>query len=201
MTVWNNDGVVERALAKLLFRRRDHRAALDILQRVARDPRISGPVDQTYVFRQAAISAGELGEWSESSDLFTEASRAAGLGKTRQLKVMSVGLEADAGVSAGQVGNFPDAIARLYSAINRLSDIDPNSSIVAGYCHRVVRHTVLWLAAIATGRRYFVEGMRPKTMPGMCSNPAPADLTEQPLAGLKFGLTPSSGSVRRMQAG
>jgi hypothetical protein len=186
MASWNNEAVLERALAKVFFRRRDHRGTLDILRRVARDPRISDPVDKTYVFREAGISAGELGEWSESSAWFMDGSRAAGLGKAFGLKVMSVGLEADAGVSAAQAGNVPEALARLYSAINRLGNIDPTCSVTAGYCHRVVRHAILWLAAITTGRSYLVEGEPPRVMPGMCSNPAPADLSGQPLGSSEY---------------
>ena len=54
-----------------------------------------------------------------------------------------------------------------------LSGIDPASSLRADYCHKVVRHVVLWAKGKVDGSKINVEGQLIVVEPGCCSNLEP----------------------------
>lgn len=59
-------------------------------------------------------------------------------------------------------------------ALAQLAEIDPDNSLRDGYCHRAIRHAVLWAKSELTGslQRLSVEAI--DMPPGACSNPYPA---------------------------
>lgn len=181
-----DDPVLSRARAKILFRRRDHRGALQLLRSAADEPSLSHSTDQAFMLREAAICAAEIQEWSEARQWFSAASAAADRGHVPAMKTMAIGLMADAGLAAFKDGNVALALTGLSGALDRLSALDPASSILAGYCHRVVRHAVLWIFGQGTRQDVDVDGQPAVMLPGMCSNPEPGDLKDMPLASLDF---------------
>jgi len=61
------------------------------------------------------------------------------------MESMAIGLAADAAVAAFHAGSSARALAGLAGAVEGLGHLDPNRSLKAAYCHRVVRHAVLWM--------------------------------------------------------
>ena len=62
---------------------------------------------------------------------------------------------------------------RLAEAVEALESVNPDASLRAAYCHRVVRHTVLWAQSRITGDDVKVGGQPIGIPPGTCSNPDP----------------------------
>jgi hypothetical protein len=67
-------------------------------------------------------------------------------------------VSADAAVAGPEVGNVGSALKRLVRAVEALSDINPATSLRAAYCHRVVRHTVLWTQSRIEGSEVKIGG-------------------------------------------
>jgi hypothetical protein len=104
------------------------------------------------------------------------------------MKPTAIGLRGDAAVAAYNSGDPNGALDGIAKAIDALVRIAPESSVKAGYCHRVVRHTALWLFRQATGQEV-LDGAEPTVMaPGICSNPDPPDLRNMPLASSRIRL-------------
>jgi hypothetical protein len=102
------------------------------------------------------------------------------------MMVMTIGLRADEAIAAFKAGDPDAALAGFDQTLEELVSLDANSSIAAGYCHRVVRHAVLWLFGQGTQQAVGVDGQPTVMVPGMCSNPEPSDLKEMPLGSLDY---------------
>jgi hypothetical protein len=59
--------------------------------------------------------------------------------------MMAIGLQADEAVAAYNADHAQAVLTGLNTALNELAPINPSSSIAAGYRHRVVHHSILWL--------------------------------------------------------
>ncbi len=139
-----NDVILARARAKVFWRHDQHAAALEILRGVADQVGADNPVERAFALREAAISAAKTDEWPLAEKWFLEAQSAAGHAQSDDMRAMSIGLGADAAVAAFEVGKVGLALTRLAEAIEALASINPDASLRTAYCHRVIRHTVLW---------------------------------------------------------
>ncbi|UXT92747.1 hypothetical protein [Agrobacterium pusense] len=168
-----------RAKAKVLWRRRDHVAALPLLAAAA-DEGEHNQVEHAYIAREAGISAAELGNWTEAEAWFERAQIAAAGIDLPVVKSMSVGLIADTAHAAYMAGRPKIALEKLVSALQQVQDLDPEGTVSEAYCHRVVRHAVLWLLDQVTGRmRVYQDTFY---VPGCASNPEPpAEIRLHPL--------------------
>ena len=180
------DPVLARARAKILYRRKDHEGALLVLRDTADKTALDDPIERAYMLREAGISAAEIGQWVEAQRWFSSARDAAVNGRTPNIKVMAIGLRADTALAAFTAGDTNAALKGLDESLVELAGLDPTSSVVAGYCHRVVRHSALWLFGQGSGKDVSVEGQPAAMVPGMCSNPEPADLKDRPLGSLEY---------------
>jgi hypothetical protein len=73
----------------------------------------------------------------------------------------------------------------MASCLTGLAKIDPEESLRAAYCHRVVRHTVLWMESKISKEERLIDGKPIGMLPGTCSNPEPsASIKELPLGPL-----------------
>ena len=178
--------VLARARAKILYRRKDHAGALELLRDAADTTALSDPVERAYMLREAGISAAETGHWTEALKWFTAAAKSADQSRLPDMKVMAIGLRADAATAAFKVGDANAALSGLCNVLDELSRLDATSSGKAGYCHRVVRHAVLWLLSQSRSRPIIVGGELAALVPGMCSNPEPPDLKDMPLGALDY---------------
>lgn len=180
--VLGDDPVLDRARARILYRRKDHEGALRLFRETAGKVELKDPVARTYMLREAGISAAELDQWTEAREWFAAARDAASRASSESMKLMMIGLRADEALAAYKAGDVTAALTGLDRALDELAPIDPASSIAAGYRHRVVRHSVLWLFGQATDTTVGVGDEPTVMVPGMCSNPEPTDLSDMPFA-------------------
>ena len=95
---------------------------------------------------------------------------------------MAVGLGADSAVAALKTGGTGRGLTRLVEAVEALADIDPEATLRTAYCHRVIRHTVLWTRSHITGHDDQTDGQPIIMSAGTCSNPDPLPaIRERPL--------------------
>lgn len=179
------DIALVRAKAKILWRRKDYLAALPLLAEAA-DQGEHDQIEHAYIAREAGISAAELGKWVEAETWFERAHIAASGIDLPVVQSMSVGLIADTAHAAYMAGRPHVALTKLTLALQEVQRLDPEGTLSEAYCHRVVRHGVLWLFDQVTGRiRDFQETIYP---PGCASNPEPPEsIRLQPLGDIDLG--------------
>ena len=176
---------ISRARAKVHWRSRDHVTALRELEEVWADPRAAGDrIERGFVAREAAISAAETGRWAMAQMWFDRSRDAFAGFSVGTIPNIWIGLGADAAQAAFMAGDVDAAIAGYARALEELADVDPESSLRAGYLHRVVRHATLWLMANARPEKLDL-GEIGHLPPGACSNPDPPEaILERPLGPL-----------------
>ena len=168
-----HDLILRRAIARVHWNRGEHGLALEIFHGIADQFGRDNPVERTYAMRDAAISAAKCGNWLQAKKWFLDAQSAASLAHVGDLDLMAIGLGADSAVAALEAGDIGQALSGLTQAIEALTEVNPESTLPAAYCHRVVRHTVLWMQSRTKGSDVKLEG-QPITMEaGTCSNPNP----------------------------
>ena len=219
-----DDMILSRARAKVHWNHGEHGTALEILRGIADQVGGDNPVQRTFTLREAAISAAQCGEWSQAEQWFLDAQSAARLAQGDDIDVMVIGLGADSAVAALEVGDVGQALTRLAEAVEALAGVNPEATLRAAYCHRVVRHTVSSVQSRIKGRDVKIGGQPIGMEAGSCSNPEPLPaIRELPLvhidvawymladaetaAGLDVGITATlddrlaQGSIPVMEAG
>jgi hypothetical protein len=143
------------------------------------------PVERAFAMREAAISAAKTNDWAQAEAWFGEAEKAAVTAETDDMQTMAVGLEADRAVALLEIGQVDTALQTMASCLTRLAKVDPEGSLRAAYCHRVVRHTVLWMESKIDKEERLIDGKPIGMLPGTSSNPEPpASIKELPLGPL-----------------
>ena len=176
------DTLLRLAVARIHFNAEEYPQAFDAFRMVADQVGIHNSVDRAFSLRQAAICAAKCGDWSRAEAWFLDARAAAGSVGTDDMDVMAIGLAADSAVAAIETGKLGQALRRLTDAIGALRQIDPERSLRAAHCHRVVRHTVLWAQSRIQGTDIRVEGLPIRADAGISSNPDPVpEIRELPL--------------------
>lgn len=180
-----DDVLLARACAKIHWRTGNHVLALSILRGIADVVGQDNCVERAFALREAAISAAKTGEWAQAEEWFLESRKSAFEACLSDMKVMAIGLGADAAAAAFQAGDIEQSLRMMGDALAELEGIDPNSSLRSIYCHHVVRHTVLWLASRIENIPVEVNGEPIGMVPGSCSNPEPpASISDRPIASL-----------------
>jgi hypothetical protein len=176
--------VLSRARAKIYSRHHDYANAVRILRDIADRVGRDHPIERTFALRDAAISAGNTNDWQQAEVWFDESRSAAVNTPAIDMQAMAVGLGADAAVAAFLAGARDRGLQRLAASLDELRALDPGASLRAAYCHRVVRHTILWVKS-KIEMEVEVDGKPIGMLPGTCSNPEPAPaIRELPLAPL-----------------
>ena len=177
------DLILGRAIARVHSRHGEHRLALDFFRGIADEFGRDNPVERALAMRDAAISAAKCDDWSQAEKWFLDAQSAARLVHASTMDIMAIGLGADAAVAALKTGDVVRALSGLAEAIEALTEVNPESTLPAAYCHRVIRHTVLWMQSRTRGSNVKLKG-QPITMEaGTCSNPNPLPaIRDHPLA-------------------
>lgn len=168
-----DDVILSRAIAKVHYRHDEHGTALEILHGIADQVGGDDPVERAFALREAAISAAKCDEWSQAEEWFLDARSAARLARLVDMGAMAVGLVADSAVAALKTGNAGRALLRLSETIEALAGVDPEATLRTAYCHRVIRHTVLWARSRITGRDSQIDEQPIFMEAGTCSNPDP----------------------------
>lgn len=185
--VLGEDIALTRARAKIYYRAQDHATALQLSKKVADQIGLDNHVERAFALREAAISAAKVGDWPLAWSWFLESKEAADKCKISDMGVMAIGLTADAAIAAVHMGRMDDALRGFAEALNALPNIDPDSSLRAAHCHRLVRHSLLWMLSNLGLREIIIEGAPPFMTPGVCSNPEPSEkVKSSPLGPLDF---------------
>ena len=184
---FGREALLTRAFARLYHRMGHGTQALGYFRDAVSQLSMFDSVDAVHLARQAAVCAAECGEWATARAWFLRAHAASGSLDAIGLGAIGVGLKADAAVASFYAGDLRDALALLKDALLSLSKIEPDSNLQAAHCHRLIRHTVLWLQAKAQGRDVRVAGEPIAMLHGACSNPEPVPAIEQqPLGHIDF---------------
>lgn len=179
---YGDEIILSRAIAKVHYRHDEHGTALEILHGIADQVGSDSPIERAFTLREAAISAAKCDEWSQAEQWFLDAQSAARLAHSADMAVMAIGLGADSAVAALKTGDTGRALSRLSEAIEALAEVNPEATLGAAHCHRLIRHTVLWTQSRLTGRDVQIGGRPIAVEAGTCSNPDPLSaIRELPL--------------------
>jgi hypothetical protein len=203
--------IIARARAKVLWRHDDHVGALAIMRLIADRISPDSPIARSFALREAAISAAKTGDWEQAELWFDEAKAAAELAQAEDMPPMAIGLGIEATMAAFHRGHRARAIKRMADSLLVLQMLDPESSLRAAYCHRVARHTVLWLRTQLEGLKTQADNQLIELPPGTCSNPeplqaikelplGPIDLAWYMLAQAEIALGENVGIVKSLHA-
>jgi hypothetical protein len=181
------DPIVARARAKILWGKSDHAGALPLLEHAIAELPTEGVVEKVFMLREAAICAGEVGDWARAEAWFWEGHTTADAGPPEIMLAMSIGLAADAAVANTHLGLYRDAVIQLAECLERLHKVDPAGSLKNDYVHLVVRYTILWVQSKIVGEiAASATGAPMRMLTGACSNPEPPEtITALPLASLE----------------
>lgn len=173
---------ISRARAKVYWHQRDYQNALSGFEQVwAHAGTDSDGMERGFIAREAGISAAEAGDWEAGRTWFIRARESFAPYDSGALPAIKVGLLADAAQAGLKSGDSASAVDYYALALEELSGLDPDASIHEGYCHRVVRHSVLSLVRDARDGEIDIE--LAELPPGACSNPEPNEkIREIPLA-------------------
>lgn len=166
--------ILDRAQATVHWHQGEYKSALKIYRTIAENIGKDSPVERTFALRQAAICAANCGEWLLAKEWFLDGQQAAACLDSDNMIAMAIGLGADASASAFRASDTSRALTGFLDSVEALENLDPTDSLAAAYCHRVIRHAVLWfyssiegtLGAESSGETIELE-------PGSCSNPEP----------------------------
>jgi hypothetical protein len=184
-TALGEDVVISRARARVFWRHNKYHDAVKILRGIADVVGRNSPIERAFAMREAAISAAKTDDWAQAGKWFGEAEKAAAASDTSGMQIMAVGLEADRAVALLESQDVEASLQTMASCLARLSKINPDESLRAAYCHRVIRHTVLWMDSKIDKRETTIDGKPIEMLPGTCSNPEPpASIVELPLGPL-----------------
>ncbi|WP_396604521.1 hypothetical protein ACFLEY_03860 [Bradyrhizobium sp. YCK136] len=181
----DEDVAIARARARVFWRHDKHQESVKILHGIADVVGRDSPSDRAFAMREAAISAAKTKDWTQAGAWFGEAEKSAAAAEARDMQAMAIGLEADRAVALIETGELEAALQAMASCLIRLEEIDPEGSLRSGYCHRVVRHTVLWLKSRVDKQALLIADNSIEMLPGACSNPDPtASVADLPLGPL-----------------
>ena len=181
------DLTLSRAKARVHWNRGEHGSALKIFRGIADQFARDNPVERAFAMRDAAISAAKCDDWAQAEKWFLDAQSAARLAQIGDMDIMAIGLGADSAVAALEAGDIGQAVTGVAEAIEALTEVDPESTLPAAYCHRIIRHTVLWMQSRTKGSDVKLEGHSFTMEAGTCSNPNPLPaIRDHPLGHIDF---------------
>ena len=182
---FNKHPVLTRALAKQHHSREEYGEALHLYRDVVAELDDGDSLDAIFTLRVAAVAAAKCTEWSLARDWFLLAWERAGPLDQLGREAIRVGLRSDAAVASFEAGDLRNALVLFKETLLALSELDPHENLQAAYCHRIVRHTILWLKSSVLVQETLIEGQPITIVPRTCSNPEPPDgVRELPLGDL-----------------
>ena len=173
-TVMGNDLILDRAKARIYWRHGEYRMVVNIFRNIADQVDEDNPFRRKSALREAAISAAKCGDWLQAEQWFLDAQSAARSAQDDDMDIMAIGLGADSAVTALEAGEVARALKRLAEALSALADVDPEETLFAAYCHRVIRHTAVWVQSRVRENGLNLDGETIRMEAGACSNPEPS---------------------------
>lgn len=163
---------LRRERAKIAWRAKDYKSALAELTAIADRLESSEPLDTAFALREAAVSAGELGQWDVSCGFFVRANKAA-VRATDAPNPFSIGLAIDAAAAGFGSGDRVGSVRAMAAVLNDVTALDPQADRKTRYCHLLARHIVLWMQSHFEPNLTVGDGGPVIYIPGAASNPAP----------------------------
>ena len=177
--------VLTRALAKHHHSRGEYGEALRLYRDVTANLVDGDSVDAVFTLRAAAVAAAKYADWSLARDWFLRAWELAAPLDQIEREAIRIGLRSDAAVASFEAGDLRVALALIKETLLALSELDPLANLQGAYCHRIVRHTILWLKSRVLDQETLIQGQPITIVPGTCSNPEPLEeIWELPLGDL-----------------
>jgi hypothetical protein len=173
---------IARAKAHVFFRRSDHELALPLLAESIPGLSESDHVERAFACREAAISAAQLDQWESSLKFFLLARDSAERLSSPDMRAMAIGFWGDAAVARLMCGDQRGCLDDLATSLRMIETVDQSETLQAAYCHRVLRHTVLWATSKVSGDDASIDGEPLLLLAGTCSNPEPPEaIRDRPL--------------------
>ena len=167
------DPILGRAQATVHWHQGEHEIALEIYRSFIEHIGQDSPIERTFALREAAISAAKCSEWLLAEKWFLDGHRAAACLDSNNMFAMAIGLGADAAAAALRAGETSRALTGFVKSVDALENLEQDDSLAAAYCHRVIRHGLLWVKSCIEGTLVGVSGQTIELEPGTCSNPDP----------------------------
>ena len=177
--VMGNDLILDRAKARIYWRHGEYKMAVNIFRNIVDQFGDDSPVRRKSALREAAISAAKCGDWLQAEQWFLDAQSAARSAQSNDMNIIAIGLGADSAVAAFETGDVQRALTRLAKTLQSLADVDPEETLLAAYCHRIIRHTVLWVKSRIEESDTNIDGQPIRVEPGICSNSAPSPAIQE----------------------
>ncbi len=175
---------VLRAQGKILYRSKRYVDAIPYYDHAISINAPTSAIERTFMLREAAICAAEVGEWSKAAKLFCDARDAALSSDMRSMTIMATGLLGDAGVAYWNAGQRLQFIDLFATGLHELALLEVDEALTARNCHALYRHTLLWAQDKITGDVIIKDGS-PKMVSGAISDPEPnPSIVSQPIAAL-----------------
>ena len=146
------DPILGRAQATVHWHQGEHEIALEIYRSVIEHIGQDSPIERTFALREAAISAAKCSEWLLAEKWFLDGHRAAACLDSNNMFAMAIGLGADAAAAALMAGDTGRALTGFVKSVDALENLEQDDSLAAAYCHRVIRHGLLWVKSCIEGR-------------------------------------------------
>jgi hypothetical protein len=176
-SLFGSNPVVARAKIRLRFRHKRYQDVLSELDLSLNPMRDADSLEQALLFREIGISAAGTGDWRGASRWLGRAYQALRDSPIDRPAHLRIGLRADAALAGFKGSERGLAILEYGEVLTELLTLNADESLEAAYCHRVVRHGLLWLYVEARGDAagLEVDGKAPYLLAGMCSNLNPSE--------------------------
>ena len=175
-----DDYRLSRSRAKILYRRNEYGLALKTIEDVESD--LSSElnlIDRAHVFREAAISAAQIGELRKAERFFIQSFEAA-VNCGDHMKLFAAGTLGDCALVSFLQRQYDDCREHTIRAFETFDQISSAETLAYRYCSVVLGHMVLWMRSQIDKSRW--KDLQSAMWIGMCSNPEPhAEFQERPV--------------------
>lgn len=174
---------IRRARAGVFFNQDNHQDHIDAIEPYLDGLLANSWIEQTYLFRELAISHGNLGNWSKAHQYFQKAQDASQKVEAKPIRLMTIGLAADAAICLWKAGEKVDALKGIKGALLQSSTVDAKESFKATALHRLVRFCGWWIYAEHNDLKNGDLDINADMVIGCASNPNPHSALADPPIG------------------
>lgn len=163
-----------RRRARILWRRGDHEAVVQIQRDVLPEALPGGVIESAFMLRESAISAAQIGNYSQAARWFLRAEEFVRSSPANGFDALAIGLGMDGCIAQFDAGERGEALRGYSDRLEQVADLDPRSSLQNDYVGRLARHGALWLKAHAESEEKIPADDRLIIPSGAFSNSEPS---------------------------
>ena len=162
---------LSRVRARVFYRRSEYRLALEAIEEVESDLLLElNPVDRAHVFREAGISAAQIGELQKAARFLSHAFESA-VNCGDGMKPFAAGTLGDCALASFMQRHYKNCRDYAIRAFETFDEISSAETLNYRYCSVVLGHMVLWMRSQIDKSRW--KDLQSAMWIGMCSNPEP----------------------------